>query len=100
MPKTLERSVSGSAGIESAFAAATAPSSRAMPSTIEYSLCRRRWMNFGCMGGILRPQFQPSISIRLQDDCSPVHPTKAKAALITEGAEDAEEGQAQEDRLR
>jgi len=33
------------------------------------------------------PQFRPSISIRLRDDCSPVHPTKAKAALITEDAE-------------
>jgi hypothetical protein len=27
-----------------------------MPSTIEYSLCRRRWTNFGCMARILRPK--------------------------------------------
>src|SRR5450631_1816056 len=44
MPNTLPRSVSASAGMRSAAAAATASSSRTMPSTIEYSLCRRRWM--------------------------------------------------------
>src|SRR5258706_7712052 len=45
MPNRLDRSVSASAGMPSAAAAATASSMRTMPSTIEYSLCRRRWTN-------------------------------------------------------
>src|SRR3982074_113383 len=43
MPNTLERSVSASAGMRSAAAAATASSRRTVPPTIQYSLCRRRW---------------------------------------------------------
>ena len=54
MPKTLARSVSASAGMRSAAAASTASSMRTMPSTIEYSLCRRRWMNSGTAADALR----------------------------------------------
>ncbi|MNC94957.1 hypothetical protein D3C83_119530 [compost metagenome] len=43
----MERSVSASAGMPSSAAASTASSMRTMPSTIEYSLCNRRWMNDG-----------------------------------------------------
>ena len=39
--------MSASAGMPSAAAAATASSMRTVPSTIEYSLCRRRWTNDG-----------------------------------------------------
>src|SRR5438477_147280 len=45
MPNTFDRSVSASAGILSAAAAATPSSIRTMPSTMEYSLCRRRCTN-------------------------------------------------------
>src|SRR5260221_13616500 len=56
MPKRLDRSVSASAGMPSAAAAATASSIRAIPSTIEYSVCRGRWTIVGCMVRILRPK--------------------------------------------
>src|ERR1019366_9467774 len=45
MPNTLARSVSASAGMPSATAAATASSRRTMPSVTEYSLCSLRWTN-------------------------------------------------------
>ncbi|EXI76662.1 MAG: hypothetical protein AW07_00061 [Candidatus Accumulibacter sp. SK-11] len=47
--KTLARSVSASAGMPQAAARATAASRRTMPSVIENSLCRRRWM-YGVSG--------------------------------------------------
>ena len=47
MPKRLERSVSASAGMLSDTAFATASSTRTMPSTMEYSLCKRRWTKLG-----------------------------------------------------
>ena len=47
----MARSVSASAGIASAAAAATASSMRTVPSAIEYSLCRRRWTKRGCGHG-------------------------------------------------
>src|SRR5258706_12085847 len=48
--KRFDASVMASAGIPSAAAAATASSTRAIPSTTEYSVCRRRWTKRG--GGI------------------------------------------------
>ena len=42
-PKRFAESVMASAGMPSAAAAATASSTRAMPSTIEYSVWSRRW---------------------------------------------------------
>src|SRR5258705_7200996 len=52
-PKRFEASVIASAGMPSAAAAATASSTRAIPSTIEYSVWRRRWMKRGA--GIAPP---------------------------------------------
>ena len=46
-PKRLPASVIARAGMPSAAAASTAPSTRAIPSTIEYSVCRRRWTKRG-----------------------------------------------------
>jgi hypothetical protein len=43
----LDRSVKANAGIASLLAAATASPMRTMPSAMEYSLCRRRWINEG-----------------------------------------------------
>src|SRR5688572_17220572 len=48
-PKRLDWSVIASAGMPSAAAAVTASSTRAMPSTMEYSVCRRRWTNCGAV---------------------------------------------------
>jgi hypothetical protein len=53
-PKRLPASVIASAGMPSAAAAATASSTRAIPSTIEYSVCRRRWTK---RGAVMRLQF-------------------------------------------
>src|SRR3954462_10378841 len=46
-PKRFARSVTASAGMPSAAAAATASSTRAISSTTEYSVCRRRWTKRG-----------------------------------------------------
>src|SRR6187399_1575813 len=51
-PKRLPASVIARAGMPSAAAAATASSTRAIPSTIEYSVWRRRWTKRGA--GIAR----------------------------------------------
>ena len=57
MPNTLPRSVSASAGMRSAAAAATASSRRTIPSTIEYSLCRRRWTKLTCSSALMMYNF-------------------------------------------
>src|SRR6185503_14348717 len=72
-PKRFEASVIASAGMPSAAAAATASSTRAMPSTIEYSVCRRRWTKRGAVigrsGGVL-----------------PILPAAAGEEVLQEGA--------------
>jgi hypothetical protein len=46
-PNRLPASVIASAGMPSAAAAPTASSTRAIPSAMEYSVCRRRWTKRG-----------------------------------------------------
>src|SRR5687768_10394295 len=62
-PKRLPESVIASAGMPSAAAAATASSTRAIPSTIEYSVCRRRWMKRGAdmLASILLAPFREKL---------------------------------------
>src|SRR5437868_12358114 len=55
-PKRLPASVIASAGMPSAAAAATTSSTRAMPSTMEYSVWRRRWTK---RAADMRPQLSP-----------------------------------------
>src|SRR5262245_32504660 len=91
MPNTLERSVRARAGIPSAAAASTASSMRMIPSTIEYSLCNRRWMNDGDMRlfySLARACVPPPAGKNLRKGIrhiGSVHPRDAPAAALELG---------------